>query len=209
MFFGKFFSIKLGKANLKSTPYNFRGLVKLKYAQGLLKMNEQDLEIIPGERIGPYYLKWDIETLKKHLPTNYVVYDYTYTWGIEFNEYYIHIRKIDNQINSIAVLGKFRQHFKHQITCNSTLEQIENIFGPTKDVTIYDILPNYPGMELYFGDEDENDESDDSWKNLKIECIAICDPNFIWDEHYTKEDYKNMKENKFPFPFPKEKFVKK
>ena len=171
-------------------------------------MHEQDLEIIPGERIGPYYLNWDIETLKKHLPANYVVYDYTYSWDVVFDEYYIRVVKIDNRIDCITVLNNFKQHFKHQITCNSTLEQVQNIFGTTQDRTLYVILSNYPGMELYFEDEEENlDEDDDSWKKVKIESISIRNAIFIWDEHYTVEDYKNMKENKCTFPFPKEKLV--
>ena len=74
-------------------------------------MRDEDLEIIPGERIGPYYLKWDIETLKKHLPTNYVFSEGPYVWNLKFEEYFIRVRKIDKQIDTIAVKNKFKHHF--------------------------------------------------------------------------------------------------
>ena len=170
-------------------------------------MRDEDLEIIPGERIGPYYLKWDIETLKKHLPANYVFYDDLYTWGLEFEDYLIQVRKIDNRIDSITVKNKFKHHFKHKITCNSTLGQLEDDFGITEDRGDANILPAYPGMEFYFEDEDENDESDDSWRPIKIEAIVIYDPSFIWDEHFSFKDYDKMEANQFECPFPKDKLV--
>ena len=130
---------------------------------------KENLEIVPGERIGPYYLKWDLETLKKNLPTDYVVSEDEYTWYVQFEDYAIGIRKEDKQIDFITVRGKFRQHFKHKITCESTLGEIEEDPGPT-ELLLSDahILPDYPGMEMYFEDEDENDEDDDSWKKIKI-----------------------------------------
>ncbi len=168
-----------------------------------------DLEIIPAERIGPYHLKWDIETLKKHLPANYIVYDTHYKWWIEFEDYVIGIRKADNQIDTIAVTGKFRQHFKNKITCESTLGEIEEEFGSTDDCTEYFVLPDYPDMEMYFEEEDENDEDDDSWKKIKVKEIVINDPHFIWDKHFSREDYRRMERTKFECPFPKDKYVQR
>ena len=169
-------------------------------------MQDQDLEIVPAVRIGPYHLKWDLETLKKNLPANYIVTEDAYTWYVEFEDYLIGIRKADNQIDFITVRGKFRQHFKNKITCESTHGQIEDDFGPTAGYS-FDDLPAYPGMEMYFEDEEEGDEDENSWKKIKIIRIAVVDPLFIWDEHFSLEDYDRMEQTKYECPFPKDKFI--
>ena len=169
-------------------------------------MKDQDLEIVPAVRIGPYHLKWDLETLKRNLPANYTVCEGEDLWYVEFEDYLIGIRKEDNKIDFITVQGKFRQHFKNKITCESTLGQIEDDFGPTTGICT-DVLPAYPGMEMYFEDEKEGDEDEDSWKKIKIIRISIRDPLFIWDEHFSHEDYNRMKKTKYECPFPKDKLI--
>jgi len=45
----------------------------------------------------------------------------------------------------------------------------------------------------------------EKWRKVKIIRIVVYDSGFIWDEHFTMEDYKKMEENQFKCPFPKDK----
>jgi hypothetical protein len=110
---------------------------------------KENLEIVPAERIGPYYLKWDIDTLKKNLPSSYLVSENEYIWFVKFEEYLIGIRKEDKKIDFVAVRGKFKQHFMNKITSQSTLRDIEKEFEYDLADNSAIILPKYPGMEIY------------------------------------------------------------
>jgi hypothetical protein len=129
-----------------------------------------------------------------------------------FGYFAIGVRKIDQVIDYITLKNgpgvEFKETFKGKIIGNYTLGKIEEEFGETKDWTWYSTLPDYPGMEFYFEDEDDDDDEDsDSWKNVKIDFISVRHPNFIWDEHFSPEDYARMKRDEFPCPFPKERMV--
>jgi hypothetical protein len=171
---------------------------------------ENDNVIVPGERIGIYRLDWDVETLIKHLPADYTVERGEHYWHVEFGYFIIGVRKIDQVIDYITLKNgpgvEFKETFKGKIIGNYTLGEIEEEFGETKDWTWYSTLPDYPGMNLYFEDEDDDDD-DDSWKHVKIDHIAICHPNFFWDDHFSHEDYARMERDEFSCPFPKEKMI--
>jgi hypothetical protein len=171
---------------------------------------ENDNVIVPGERVGIYRLDWDVETLIKHLPANYIVERGNHYWYVMFGYFTIGVRKIDQVIDFITIKNvpdmEFKETFKGKIIGNYTLGEIEEEFGETQDWTWFFTLPNYPGMECYYDDEEEG-EDEDSWKYTKIKHIAICHPNFVWDEHFSLEDYARMERDEFSCPFPKERMV--
>jgi hypothetical protein len=169
---------------------------------------KENLEIVPAERIGPYYLKWDVDTLKKNLPSSYLVSENKYFWFVEFEDYLIRIRKEDEKINSITVYGKFKQHFMNKITSKSTLRDIENEFEYDLADNSAFILLKYPGIEIYTEEEKENDEDEEGWKNVRVTAIAVTDPNFIWNDHFSYDDYVRMGNTNYECPFPLDKMVK-
>jgi hypothetical protein len=169
---------------------------------------KENLEIVPAERIGPYYLKWDIETLKKNLPSSYLVSEDEYSWYIEFEEYLIGIRKEDKKIDFIAVEGSFKQHFMNKITSDSILRDIDNEFEYDLDGKAAIILSKYPGMEIVTEDEKEDDEDEDGWRDVKVIRIAVTDPNFIWNDHFSYDDYVRMENTNYECPFPPDKLIK-
>jgi hypothetical protein len=160
-----------------------------------------DLAIVPGERIGPYRLDWDIKTLISHLPQNYSLYYDDYCWLIKFNYYFIQVRKIDSKIDYISISNDFNETFLGKKITGCTLGHLEEQFGETDIGTMDFTLPDYPGVEFYFEDEKEGDEDENAWKEVKLTEVIIRDPTFYWDEHFSKEDYDKMRKNEFPCPF--------
>jgi hypothetical protein len=169
---------------------------------------KENLEIVPGERIGPYYLKWDIDTLKKNLPIFYTISENKYFWFVEFKEYLIGIRKEDKKIDFITVRDDFKQHFMNKITSKSTLRDIENEFEYDLADNSAFILLKYPGIEIYTEEEKENDEDEEGWKNVRVTAIAIIDPSFLWNDHFSYDDYVRMENTNYECPFPLNKLVK-
>lgn len=168
-------------------------------------MLERKTSIVPGISLGEYFLDWDIYTLISHLPNNYVVKEDDLWWYVFFNEYIIKVRKFDLKIDWISVTGNFKEHFLDKITCGTTLEEIETEFGSTDLYSDSLILPNYPGLMIWTEDEKQDDDSEDGWKKVKVIGLGINDYKFVWDDHFTKNDYDKMRETKFPCPFPIER----
>lgn len=176
-------------------------------------MNKDDLEIIPGIKLGKYRLDWDLDTLIRNLPDNYTVWNGCFDfWEVLFDDckYSIRIRKYDSKITSIQVWDKFRspleEHFKGKIKRGSTHEEVELEleleFGEIVgfDDSVY--LPQYPGMAFDFdGDDEENDDDDDSWKKYRFSRIYV----YRLDEPEDDKTYKNYTCLQKPCPFPKDK----
>lgn len=157
--------------------------------------------IVPGVKAGPYYLSWDLEKLKRHLPKDYSVNDGMFCWFVNFDNYVIRIRKTDHKIDAISVKHDFKESLMGKITSNSTFREIEKDFGPLVDVTEYFYLPEYPGMNFYF--EDERDDIE--WDETKVIEIQVHDPEFDWSKEFTFKDYEEMEKTKYPCPFPTER----
>jgi hypothetical protein len=157
--------------------------------------------IIPGVKAGPYYLSWDLEKLKQHMPEDYSVIDGMFYWFVNFDNYEIRIRKIDNKIDAISVKNNFKESFMGKITRLSTFRDIENEFGPLVDVTEFFYLPDYRGMNFYF--EDERDDIE--WDETKVIEILVEKPKFDWNKDFTLEDYEEMEKTQYTCLFPRER----
>jgi hypothetical protein len=166
--------------------------------------NKEDDSIVPGVRVGKYFLKWDLDTLINQLPDDYFVKEGKYCWFVIFDYYAIGIRKFDNKIDSISVKNNFKENFMHKMTCNNTFKEIEANVEDLIDETEYYYFPNYPGMNLYFEDEREGQE----WNEVKLKMVFIHDPSFDWNKEFSLEDYERMEQTHYSCPFPLEKLRK-
>jgi hypothetical protein len=117
-----------------------------------------DAEIIPGDRIGEYYLGCNFEKLENNLHESYNIEERVNSYVVTTSMFKFWIDSDTNCISQISVCNGFKGKFLNVIGIGSTLEDIERNFGTWEhDLDVYTI-PQYPGICFELLDEEEWDE---------------------------------------------------
>ncbi|TCS94971.1 hypothetical protein [Hazenella coriacea] len=125
-------------------------------------------EIIPGERIGDYYLGWSFNTLKEHLTKDFQIEDRGQKLVITDQNMKFWLDKENNSITQISVFGEFKGRFKGVIGIGSNLTDVQRRVGKWEEELDVYIMPDFPGICFELLDEEDWDE----WKS-PIEFISI------------------------------------
>jgi hypothetical protein len=159
------------------------------------------LEIIPGDRIGNIKINMNPDEVRIFLPS-YIVTDcgHEYLVICDELELWLRIHKWHNKITSIGTDSP-QYSYEDKARVGMLFGEFEENF-PDWDLFYAYSLPNAPGIEFYFSDEDPQIVDEEEKRlSIKLESIAVFDPDIDWEVE--------LKKPHLPCPFSDEEIVER
>ncbi|AWX54481.1 hypothetical protein AB432_005255 [Brevibacillus brevis] len=117
-------------------------------------------EIVPGERVGEFFLGCTKNELLQNIQSPYSITDSPEVLQMKLNDMEFFIEKKSGKLSTISVFGRFQGKFLNQIGLGSTLTDLKGIVGEELEydpigneynlngITFFFSLPNESGDKL-------------------------------------------------------------
>ncbi|MBA4601714.1 hypothetical protein [Thermoactinomyces mirandus] len=137
-------------------------------------------EIIPGVRIGKFYIGENVDILKKKLSGRVDIEKGSQSIVLKTENMSFWIDKRTNKVFQIGVTNNFKGKFLDRIGLGSTLLDVQKSIGEWEEEFDVYILPKYPGICFELKDIDDYEEE---WNESEMPINAI----YIYDQNYFDE----------------------